>query len=123
VKNIIDWFANARDRQGKKLHSVAILVSFLGELSGLDGIQSCLASEYQDKCRELHEQAAINAPRYILYILYNYIIIFYMQHMMMMMMQHNIDYHYCSIAQTNKKMSGFCAVIQTTGRCWKFEIK
>ena len=38
-----------------------LLASFLGELSGLDDIQSCLVSEYQDKCMELHKQAAINA--------------------------------------------------------------
>ena len=42
-----------------------LLVSFLSELSGLDGIQSCLVREYQDKCRELHEQAIINAPQLI----------------------------------------------------------
>ena len=39
-----------------------LVVSFLGELSGLDDIQSFLVSEYLDKCKELHEQAAINAP-------------------------------------------------------------
>ena len=27
-----------------------LLVSFFGELSGLDGIWSCLVNEYQDKC-------------------------------------------------------------------------
>ena len=39
-----------------------LLFSFFGELCGLEGIQSCLVSEYQDKCMELYEQAAINAP-------------------------------------------------------------
>ena len=33
------------------------VITFLGELSCIDGIQSCLY-----KCRGLHEQAAINAP-------------------------------------------------------------
>ena len=39
-----------------------LLFSFFGELCGLEGIQSCLVSEYQDKCMELYEQAAINVP-------------------------------------------------------------
>ena len=48
-----------RDRETSFIASI----SFLGELSCVDGIQSCLVNEYQDKCRGLHEQAAINAPR------------------------------------------------------------
>ena len=51
-----------------------LLVSFFGELSGLDGIYSCLVSEYQDKCRELPEQAAINA----LYLLTSFISTFHL---------------------------------------------
>ena len=34
-------------------------ISFLGELSCVDGILSFLVNENQDKCRWLHEQAAI----------------------------------------------------------------